>query len=68
MAEDNDRSFPTSFWLDVETRKILDELIAERGSNRSSVVREAIRLMRVDVDQEEIRRLVAELSRVVSGR
>ena len=60
--------YATSFWLDEETRVILDELVQELGTTRSAVVREAIRRMRADPKMSKMRRLVAELSRVVEGK
>ena len=61
-------STATSFWLDQEAREILDRLEAELGMNRSAVVREALRRMESDPKQARIRKLVGELSRLVSGR
>ena len=58
---------PTSFWLDDETKSSLDRLTKELGLNRSAVVREAIRTMATDNQSTEVRRLVAELERVVTG-
>lgn len=70
MDADNgpeERRFPTSFWLDDESRESLVRLQKELGLNRSAVVREAIRKMDSGTDNAEVRRLVAELERVVSG-
>lgn len=63
-------SFPTSIWLDEETKGLLGQLEKELGLSRSAVIREAVRLMNSDTDHEraEVRRLVSELSRVVSGQ
>lgn len=58
---------PTSFWLDDETRSSLDRLTEELGLNRSAVVREAVRRMVAKDKSTEVRRLVAELERVVTG-
>lgn len=58
---------PTSFWLDGETRETLARLGQDLGLNRSAVVREAIRRMAADGQDAEIRRLVHELERAVSG-
>lgn len=58
---------PTSFWLDDETKGALDRLTQELGLNRSAVVREAIRRMVSTDNSTEVRRLVAELERVVGG-
>mgnify|MGYP003577994997 CR=1 FL=1 len=58
---------PTSFWLDDETQGALDHLTQELGLNRSAVVREAIRRMVSKDKSTEVRRLVAELERVVTG-
>lgn len=67
MAENNGtRPQPTSFWLDEETKGTLDRLTQELGMNRSAVVREAIRKMVADDRSAEVRRLVAELGRVVA--
>lgn len=60
-------SQPTSFWLDDETKDSLNQLTQELGLNRSAVVREAIRRMVTKSDDTEVRRLVAELERVVTG-
>lgn len=59
---------PTSFWLDADTREILDSLTQELGMSRSAVVRDAIRLMKADPEMDSVRRLVAELGKVVSGK
>lgn len=61
------RPHPTSFWLDDETKRTLDQLTHELGLNRSAVVREAIRRMVSDDRSAEVRRLVAELERAVAG-
>lgn len=61
------RTQPTSFWLDDETKRTLDHLTRELGMNRSAVLREAIRRMVADDSSAEIRRLVAELERAVTG-
>jgi predicted transcriptional regulator len=58
---------PTSFWLDDETKSSLDRLTQELGLNRSAVVREAIRRMVSEDKSTEVRRLVAELERAVTG-
>ena len=60
-------SQPTSFWLDNETRDTLARLGQELGLNRSAVVREAIRRMAADDHSSEVRRLVHQLERAVSG-
>lgn len=57
----------TSFWLDNEARESLESLVEELGMNRSAIVREAIRRMTADPQMAEVRRLVHELERVVSG-
>lgn len=70
MSEQNGpgtKAQPTSFWLDDETKRTLNRLTRELGLNRSAVVREAIRRMVLDDQSTEVRRLVAELGRVVSG-
>jgi len=61
------RRLPTSFWLDNETKGTLDRLTRELGMNRSAIVREAIRRMVSEEKSAEVRRLVAELERVVTG-
>jgi predicted DNA-binding protein len=58
---------PTSFWLNNETKSTLDRLTQELGMNRSAVVREALRRMASDTNSTEVRRLVAELERAVTG-
>lgn len=58
---------PTSFWLDDETKGILEQLTQELNLNRSAVVREALRRMVQQDRNTDIRRLVAELERVVAG-
>lgn len=58
---------PTSFWLDDETKSSLERLTQELGLNRSAVVREAIRRMVSEDKSTEVRRLVAELERAVTG-
>lgn len=69
MSEENgSKTLPTSFWLDEDTRAILDELTEQLGTSRSAVVRDAIKLMSSDPKMSTVRRLVAELSKVVSGR
>lgn len=68
MAQDNgSRTRPTSIWLDDETKAIVETLGEELGLNRSELIREAIRRMVADDKTAEIRLLVAELSRAVSG-
>jgi len=70
MSEDNGpgtRPQPTSFWLDDETKTILTRLTRELGMNRSAVVREAVRRMVAADNGAEVRRLVAELERAVTG-
>ncbi len=67
MADNGPKAQPTSFWLDDETKGTLDRLTHELGLNRSAVVREAIRRMVSDESKAEVRRLVAELERVVAG-
>lgn len=67
MAQNGSRLQPTSLWLDDDTRAILDKLTKELGMNRSEVMREAIRRMVTDEQAAEVRRLVAELGRAVSG-
>lgn len=70
MSTDNGpepRRLPTSFWLDDETKGVLDRLTRELGMNRSAIVREAIRRMVSDDKAAEVRRLVAELERAVAG-
>lgn len=64
----NGRIMPTSFYLDDSTRKLLEQLVKELDMTRSAVVREALRRMVSDSNETEVRRLVAELSRVVEGR
>lgn len=61
------KPLPTSIWLDDETRDALDRLKRELGLNRSEVVREAIRKMVAEDKSAEVRRLVAELERAVTG-
>jgi predicted transcriptional regulator len=69
VAEGSDNKIlPTSFWLDVETRALLDALTAELEMSRSAVVREAIRQMGADDKRQEIRRVVRDLEKLVSGR
>lgn len=58
---------PTSFWLDDESKSTLDRLTRELGLNRSAVVREALRRMVADDHSAEVRRLVAQLGRAVTG-
>lgn len=58
---------PTSFWLDDETKSVLARLTEELGMNRSAVVREALRRMVSEDKSTEVRRLVAELERAVTG-
>ena len=58
---------PTSIWLDDETREILGRLTKDLGMNRSEVFREALRRMVAEDQSSEVRRLVAELGRAVSG-
>lgn len=58
---------PTSFWLDDRTKDVLDRLTQELQMNRSAVVREAIRRMAAQDQNSEVRRLVAQLQRVVGG-
>ena len=58
---------PTSFWLDEETIASLTRLGEELGLNRSAVIREAIRRMSADDQDAEVRRLVRELERAVTG-
>lgn len=60
-------SQPTSFWLDDETKDALARLGQELGMNRSAVVREAIRRMDSRDRSSEVRRLVHELERAVTG-
>lgn len=60
-------SHPTSFWLDDETKDSLARLTQDLGLNRSAVVREAIRRMSAQDNNFEIRRLVHELERAVTG-
>ena len=69
MGEDDNsrKTLPTSFWLDVETRAILEALVNDLGMNRSAVVREAIRRMATDPVMTDVRRLVHELEKAVSG-
>lgn len=64
VAKDNGKvkSHPTSFWLDDETKAILERLMQEFDISRSEVVRDAIRRMGADDDRNEIRRLVDALS------
>lgn len=57
---------PTSLWLDANTRQLLDDLSKRMGMTRSGVIREAIKLMHSDTSSIEIRRLVKELSEVIS--
>lgn len=61
-------SHPTSFWLDDETKDALAQLGKELGLNRSAVVREAIHRMNTGDRNAEVRRLVHELERAVTGR
>lgn len=68
MSENGHKTLPTSFWLDEDTREILDSLTKELGVSRSAVVRDAIRLMKTDPKMSTVRKLVAELSKVVSGK
>ena len=65
--EPGGKRLPTSFWLDDETKDALDRLTRELGLNRSAVVREAIRRMVADDKSVEVRRLVAQLERAVTG-
>lgn len=58
---------PTSFWLDAETQAILDGLTDDLGLSRSAVVRNAIRLMKSDPQMDTVRKLVAELGKVVAA-
>jgi predicted transcriptional regulator len=69
MTEENGgrTSYPTSFWLDDESKALLVGLVADLDMNRSAVVREAIRRMATDPQMTEVRRLVRELEKVVSG-
>lgn len=67
MAHNGNRPQPTSLWLDEDTKTILEKLQEDLGLNRSEVVREAIRRMVADDQTAEVRRLVAELGRAVSG-
>ena len=53
---------PTSFWLDDETRRIMDKISSQTGMSRSAIVREALGLMDADPSNVEIRRLVKELA------
>jgi Arc/MetJ-type ribon-helix-helix transcriptional regulator len=62
------RRRPTSIWLTDEEDRILLELATELGMSRSAVIREALRRMRADTDMAEVRRLVAELTKAVSGK
>lgn len=59
---------PTSFWLDDETQKTLESLAVDLGISRSAVVRDAIRLMKADPQMDSVRKLVAELGKVVAGK
>jgi predicted DNA-binding protein len=67
VKEENGKALSTSFWLDAETKELLRVLCEELGLPRSAVIREAVKRMSADTNHVEIRRLVAELSRVVSG-
>lgn len=58
---------PTSVSLDPQTRELLAQLARDLGMNRSAVVREALRRMVASDSDAEVRRLVAELGRVVTG-
>lgn len=58
---------PTSIWLDDETKSALAHLTKELNMNRSAVIREAVRRMVTDDQSAEVRRLVAQLERAVSG-
>lgn len=70
MAADQEpepKIWPTSIWLDQESKATLFRLGEELGMNRSAVVREALRRMGADDSTAEVRRLVAELERAVTG-
>jgi len=59
--------YPTSFWLDEEAKDTLARLVKDLGLNRSQVVREALRRMVADDRTAEVRHLVAQLERAVTG-
>jgi predicted transcriptional regulator len=65
MANATER--PTSFWIDDESRALLQEISKETGMSRSAVVREAIKGLHGDRRMAKVRRLVNELHQVVSG-
>lgn len=68
VSDENGRTTrATSFWLDEPTRELLSALVDDLGMNRSAVVREAIRRMATDPQMSEVRRLVRELEKAVSG-
>jgi predicted DNA-binding protein len=56
---------PTSFWLDEETRVMLQDLSERMGMTRSGVIRQAIKIMHSDASSTEIRRLIRELAKLV---
>lgn len=58
---------PTSFYLDDDTRELLNELVLELGISRSAVVRAAIKNMHSGSDTAEIRRLVSKLHKAVAS-
>lgn len=62
--------YPTSVWLDRETKQLLEDLSRTFAISRSAVMREALHRLAEgsSPDEMEIRRLVAELSRAVSGQ
>jgi predicted DNA-binding protein len=59
---------PTSFYIDKEADELLVRLCAETGMSRSAIVREAIKSMAENDQMTQVRQLVRELSRVVSGK
>lgn len=66
-TKDEPKIWPTSVYLDLESRATLYRLVDELGMNRSAVVREALRRMGADDNTAEVRRLVAQLERAVTG-
>ena len=59
---------PTSFWIDDQSRAILNRLSAETGLSRSALVREAIKTMDSDKQMGQVRSLVRQLDKVVNGK
>lgn len=59
--------YPTSFWIDDETKEILQKLSSETGLSRSAIVREAVKSMHTDKKMSRVRKLVDELHKVVTG-